>query len=111
MMKTIDVKNAGGLDDYVSYAYLSAAVKQLREAARPVAARLRGRTLWMVNSTANGGGVAEMMPKMVTVLRDLGIVHGAGSRRGRLGGGGPLHAGEQAERSGGDDGTEQHDLG
>ena len=26
--------------------------------------KLRGRKVWMINSTATGGGVAEMMPKV-----------------------------------------------
>lgn len=30
-------------------------------------------TLWMVNSTAQGGGVAEMLPTMISLLRDLGF--------------------------------------
>lgn len=30
-----------------------------------VAPKLRGRTLWMINSTARGGGVAEMLPTMI----------------------------------------------
>ena len=35
--------------------------------------QLEGRTLWMVNSTARGGGVAEMLPRLVTILRELGV--------------------------------------
>jgi hypothetical protein len=32
-----------------------------------------GRTLWMVNSTELGGGVAEMLPTMISLLRELGV--------------------------------------
>jgi len=32
-------------------------------------------TVWMVNSTAQGGGVAEMLPKVVTLLRASGDPH------------------------------------
>ena len=35
--------------------------------------RLGARALWHVNSTATGGGVAEMLPPVVGLLRDLGI--------------------------------------
>lgn len=35
--------------------------------------RLAGRTVWMVNSTAKGGGIAEMMPHQVALLRELGV--------------------------------------
>lgn len=34
---------------------------------------LEGRTVWMLNSTAHGGGVAEMLPRMVTLLNELGV--------------------------------------
>jgi trehalose synthase len=35
--------------------------------------RLRHRKIWMVNSTTHGGGVAEMLPKVVAMLRELGV--------------------------------------
>ncbi|WP_266082189.1 glycosyltransferase [Haladaptatus caseinilyticus] len=34
---------------------------------------LRGRTVWMINSAEQGGGVAEMMPQLITLLREIGI--------------------------------------
>ena len=42
-------------------------------AARLLVPKLKGRTVWMVNSTAQGGGVAEMMPRLVGMLRDVGV--------------------------------------
>jgi trehalose synthase len=66
-----DVPN--GLADFAQYAHLVNAVEALQREAEPVAPRLQGRTVWMVNSTAHGGGVAEMLPTMVGLLRDLGI--------------------------------------
>ena len=36
-------------------------------------------TVWMVNSTAQGGGVAEMLPKVVTLLRASGVNTGGPS--------------------------------
>ena len=41
--------------------------------ARSTAKKLRGMTVWMINSTSNGGGVAEMLPKMVSLLRQLDV--------------------------------------
>lgn len=35
--------------------------------------KLAGRRIDHINSTAAGGGVAEMMPNLLTVLRDLGV--------------------------------------
>ena len=40
---------------------------------RDVSKRLDGRTLWNVNSTASGGGVAEMLRSVLPYVRALGI--------------------------------------
>lgn len=56
------------LDDYVEAAG-EEAVARLREAARPLA----GARLLQLNSTAFGGGVAELLHTQVALLRDLGI--------------------------------------
>ena len=73
MIEIIDVRNGNRLSDYADHAYLTASVNDLRSQASAVAWKLRGRRVWMVNSTANGGGVAEMLPKLVTMLRELGV--------------------------------------
>jgi trehalose synthase len=69
----IDLHETSTLDDYAEYVQLRPAVEHLRENARGLMKPLEGRTLWMVNSTAEGGGVAEMMPKLVALLRELGL--------------------------------------
>ena len=56
------------LEDYLDAAG-EEAVERLREAARPLA----GARLLMVNSTAFGGGVAELLFTHVALLQDLGI--------------------------------------
>ena len=38
-----------------------------------VADRVKGRSLQNINSTAVGGGVAEILTRMVPLLRDLGV--------------------------------------
>ena len=48
------------------YGQLARAADQLRPA-------LAGRTVWNVNSTAAGGGVAEMLQVLVGYVQDLGI--------------------------------------
>lgn len=73
MTQIIDIKNASGLREYKNYAYLSGMVTNLSSNAGPIVKNLRGRTVWMINSSANGGGVAEMMPKMISILRQLGV--------------------------------------
>jgi trehalose synthase len=67
------VESANGLAEFTEYAHLVGAVEALQREAEAVLPRLRGRTIWMVNSTARGGGVAEMLPTMVRLLRDLGV--------------------------------------
>lgn len=61
------------LDDYASVGALTSAVDALRTAAKTFVPRLAGRTVWHVNSTAQGGGVAELLPPHVALLRDLGV--------------------------------------
>lgn len=56
------------LDDYSSVNG-NAEVAELRT----LAARLRGRSVQMVNSTAVGGGVAEILNRMVPLMNELGI--------------------------------------
>jgi trehalose synthase len=69
----VEVPPRPTLGDYEAIAHLASAADQLRRQAEEVAPRLEGRTVWMVNSTAQGGGVAEMLPTMVTLLNELGI--------------------------------------
>ena len=73
MIETVSVDEMLTLDDYQAHIHLSEAVRSLRTEARSLVPRLQGRTVWMVNSTARGGGVAEMMPRMITILRELGV--------------------------------------
>jgi trehalose synthase len=46
---------------------------QLVGVAERFRGRLAGRTVWTVNSTATGGGVAEMLQALVGYVADLGI--------------------------------------
>src|SRR5436190_652096 len=69
----VDVRPEHTLDDYAAVAHLSAAVSELKAEAARLLPRFAGRTVWLVNSTATGGGVAEMLPPVVGLLRDLGI--------------------------------------
>ena len=72
-MKLIDLRKTISLDDYASFAHLTRAVQELRAEARMLVPRLKGRSVLMVNSTAQGGGVAEMLPMQVLLLRELGV--------------------------------------
>ena len=61
------------LDDYEAVAPLSLAVRDLRREARRLVPLLQKRRVWMVNSTQRGGGVAELLPPLIGVLRELGV--------------------------------------
>jgi trehalose synthase len=73
MVENVKIEKVPTLEDYEAVAHLAPSVRELRDEATHVVPQLKGRTLWMINSTARGGGVAEMLPSMLQLLRDLGI--------------------------------------
>jgi trehalose synthase len=73
VIEIVQIEPGADLDHYAEHAYLTSAVTHLRAEAQILAPRLRDRRVWMVNSTAKGGGVAEMLPKVVAMLRELGV--------------------------------------
>ena len=73
MIEIVDVQESITLEDYAAYTHLMHAVQDLRQATRGGAGRLSDRTVWMVNSAVQGGGVAEMLPKVVALMRELGV--------------------------------------
>src|SRR5215470_7063901 len=72
MIHDVEIK-AIPLDDYAAVANLNRSVAELRAHAAALAPVLRGRTVWAVNSTARGGGVAEMLPRVLAMLGELGV--------------------------------------
>ena len=72
-IRTVEIEERVGLEDYAGQAHLIPAVRDLQTEARAAAPLLRGRRVFMLNSTARGGGVAEMLPKLVRLLRDLDV--------------------------------------
>ena len=69
----VDIGRTATLAEYDAFAHLTGAVAGLRDAAAPLVPAFSTRTVWMVSSTAQGGGVAEMMPGLVALMRGLGI--------------------------------------
>ena len=47
--------------------------RDLESTMRQLAAALRGRVLWNVNSTARGGGVAELLADLIPYDRGAGV--------------------------------------
>jgi trehalose synthase len=73
MAQRIQIEPLTTLGQHAQHANLAPSVSALRAEAAALARGLHGRTLWMINSTARGGGVSEMLPGIVTHMRDLGI--------------------------------------
>jgi trehalose synthase len=73
VIESVEIHEPLGLDASAEVLHLADAVRTLRQQAAPLVARLQGRRVWMVNSTAQGGGVAEMLPKLVSILNELGL--------------------------------------
>ena len=59
--------------DPVTDLYGPSEMESVRRAAARLSKALRGGTVWNVNSTARGGGVAEMLHSLVPYARGLGI--------------------------------------
>jgi len=73
MIEHVEIREETGLEEYASAVYLTGAVQALRADAERLVPRLRGRRVLMLNSTSRGGGVAEMLPTLVALLRELGV--------------------------------------
>jgi trehalose synthase len=73
MVHLVEPQRHLALDDYASVAHLTGVVRELRQEASRLIPVLGGRRLWMVNSTARGGGVAELLPPLLALLRDVGV--------------------------------------
>ena len=73
MIKLVPHEQGWNLSDYEVIPHQSEAVRTLRVEASMLAPALRDRTVWMVDSTARGGGVAKMLPRMSALLEELGV--------------------------------------
>ena len=72
-MQKIDVKLGADITDYLAYSNLKGLVDEFMEVVVPNVEKLKGCTIWMINSTATGGGVAEMLPSQMRVMHTLGV--------------------------------------
>lgn len=73
MAHLVNLKHHVSLDDYEGITHLNTAVRDLRQEAKSLLPALKGRRVWMVNSTSHGGGVAELLPPLLSLLRELGV--------------------------------------
>ncbi len=72
-MRTVELPESAPLAEYEAWTHLVGEVRALRAEAHRLTEELGGRRVWMVNSTETGGGVAEMLPKMIALMRQLGL--------------------------------------
>ena len=72
-MQKINVKEGAKIEDYKAYGSLKNLVDEFLETTKKSVADLKGCTIWMINSTATGGGVAEMLPSQMRIMRSLGV--------------------------------------
>src|SRR5690606_33234619 len=73
MARLVQIGPQTTLEQHAEYAHLAPLVDKLRQEAAAFARAMRGRTVWMINSTERGGGVSEMLPGMISHLRELGV--------------------------------------
>ena len=73
MIRKVEIAPASPLSEYSAIPEYQAAIEELKSRANDLRTRLKGHTLWLVNSTDKGGGVAEMLPKQIQIFRNLGI--------------------------------------
>lgn len=72
-MQKIEIKEGAKIEDYKAYASLNKLVEEFLTGTQQSIEDLKGRTIWMINSTAAGGGVAEMLPSQMRIMRSLGV--------------------------------------
>jgi trehalose synthase len=73
MARRVEANHHASLDEYASLAHLGGRVRELRDEAAKLVPRIGARRVWMLNSTARGGGVAELLPPLVALLREVGV--------------------------------------
>ena len=72
-MQKISIKEGAKIDDYKAYGSLKSLVDEFLETTKQSVEDLKGCTIWMINSTATGGGVAEMLPSQMRIMRYIGV--------------------------------------
>ncbi len=72
-MQKINIKEGAKIEDYKAYGSLNNLVDEFLETTKQSVADLKGCTIWMINSTATGGGVAEMLPSQMRIMRSIGV--------------------------------------
>jgi trehalose synthase len=72
-MQKVSIADGPSITNYRYYASMVHQVDQFLGVSQEPIEKLKGHTVWMINSTAVGGGVAEMLPSQMRLLRELGL--------------------------------------
>lgn len=72
-IREIEIIRTTHLGAYRDVDHLDRVVDELHRIGREVAELLGPHHVWMLNSTASGGGVAEMLPRKCSLLGELGV--------------------------------------
>jgi trehalose synthase len=74
LIKSVEVEPGYRLEDYAEYNYLMPQVADLESAARISVSRLTGRRIYGWSARRAGEvGVAEGLPRVVSLMRQLGL--------------------------------------
>jgi trehalose synthase len=73
LVERVEIEPGHRLEGYAEYNYLAPQVADLEAAARMAVPKLAGRTIRIISSTRQGGGVAEGLPRIVSLMRQLGL--------------------------------------
>ena len=73
VIERVEIERPVPLAAYRERLRLRAAVSDLEQEARLLADRLSGRKVWLLSSTAMGGGVAEMLRPIMALLAELRV--------------------------------------
>ena len=73
MRKIENIREGTKIKDYTTYASLIPSIVNFQNESEALKKNLKGRKIWMINSTEQGGGVAEMLPRMISILRQVDI--------------------------------------
>jgi trehalose synthase len=73
MNRVIEARRGFSLDSYEAVPHLNGAARDLRREAERLRREIEGRRVWMVNSSRHGGGVAELLPPLVSLMGELGV--------------------------------------
>ena len=64
---------AEGVAAYLQYAALEWPMRRLLARFNEHATQLKSLRIWLISSTERGGGVAEMLPRIVCLMQELGV--------------------------------------